>query len=93
MTSYARNLLNRYPKKKNRFITYASFIIIFLPNMAPFVALAFWTNKLYTFLSDSQFQWNQKIYITIFTMIHIYYRILSPLHQGYTTISSKNNFL
>ncbi len=64
-----------------------------LPDVSPFVALTFRTYKLYLIVSSRQFQRNEKINVTTFTMIHIYYGISSPLHRGYTTISSKKTFL
>lgn len=58
-----------------------------LPDMSPFVALAFRAYELYLIGSSRQFQRNQKIDVTTLTMIHIYYGISSPLHRRYTTIS------
>jgi hypothetical protein len=81
------------PKKGIESLFIKSRAIFFLPDMAPFVALTFRAYKLCLLLSSRQFHGDQKIDVTIFTMIHIYYGISSPFHIKYTTISSKKTFL
>jgi hypothetical protein len=44
------------------------------------MTLAFWANKHSLVGPSDNFHWNQKIYVTFFTMVHIYYGISSPLH-------------
>jgi hypothetical protein len=63
----------------NWFIAY-KMLSLFLPNMSPVMALTFWADKHGAIMSSRHFQWHQEVDVTIFTMIHIYDRISSPLH-------------
>jgi hypothetical protein len=55
--------------------------------MSPVVTFAFWTDKDKTVMAFGHFEWHKKVDFTIFAMVHVYDRILSPLHPGYTTIA------
>ena len=56
--------------------------------MPPVMAFTFRADKYETVMLFCHFQWHEKVDVTIFTMVHVYDRISSPLHPGYTTIDS-----
>ena len=55
--------------------------------MSPVMAFTFWTDKYEPVISSGHFERHEKVELAIFTMVHIYDRILSPLHPNYTTIA------
>ncbi len=52
------------------------------------MTFAFGTDKHETIMSSGHFERHEKVDVTIFTMVHVYDRILSPLHPDYTTKES-----
>jgi hypothetical protein len=56
------------------------------------MTLALRADELYAFGSSKLFEWDKKIFVAVFTMVHIYYRIFSPLHITYTTFDRIKTF-
>lgn len=70
----------------NRIIAYKISSVYVSPEVTPVSALTFRTDKLDVLGLPGRFQWDEKINVAILTMIHMYYRIMSPLHSHYTIL-------
>jgi hypothetical protein len=53
--------------------------------MSPIVALTLRADELDLFIAPELLERDKKIFVALFTVVHIYNRIFSPLHMTYTT--------